>query len=163
KKLRQSFQSAREAWAVTRRHPGNQPPQSVRAAFDLPIRDEALLVLARASFSRAVEDRLAAAATDVYRGGVVDNRDLMLENGARRRALLVGRAPAAPAAAGAPVGSGLRLGAGDGDRFLAPDARRVRTRGEPLVEFRGVRVGGARLLRHSVRGRVDHDEPRRRV
>src|SRR5205814_9036614 len=54
--------------------------------------------------------------------------------GARRRALLVGRAPAAPAAAGAPVGSGLRLGAGDGDRFLAPDARRVRTRGEPLVE-----------------------------
>jgi membrane-associated HD superfamily phosphohydrolase len=84
KRLRQSFQSAREAWAVTRRHPGTgQAPQAVRDAFDLPIRDEALLVFARASFARAVEDRLVAAANDVYRGGVVDNRDLMLENGGR--------------------------------------------------------------------------------
>jgi putative nucleotidyltransferase with HDIG domain len=84
KKLRQSFQNAREASAVTRRHPGaGTLPQAVRDAFELPIRDEALAALARSSFARPVEDRLVAAAADVYRGGVVDNRDLMLENGGR--------------------------------------------------------------------------------
>jgi putative nucleotidyltransferase with HDIG domain len=83
KKLRDSFQSAREAWAVTRRHPGTGPlPQSVRDAFELPIRDEALAAFARLSFPRAVEDRLVTAAVELYRVGIVDNRDLMMENGA---------------------------------------------------------------------------------
>jgi cyclic-di-AMP phosphodiesterase PgpH len=84
KKLRDSFQNAREAWAVTRRRPGSAaPPQSVRDAFELPIRDEALAALARLSFSRSVEDRLVTAAVELCRAGVVDNRDLMMENGAR--------------------------------------------------------------------------------
>ena len=84
KKLRQSFLSAREAWAVTRRHAGSgPPPQSVRDAFELPIRDEALAALARVSFPPSIEDRLVAAAAEQYRGGIVDNRDLMMENGAR--------------------------------------------------------------------------------
>ncbi len=84
KKLRDSFQNAREAWAVTRRHPGAGPlPQSVRDAFELPIRDEALAVFARLSFTRAAEDRLVTAAVELYRAGIVDNRDLMMENGAR--------------------------------------------------------------------------------
>lgn len=83
KKLRDSFQSAREAWAVTRRHPGTGPlPQSVRDAFELPIRDEALAAFARLSFPRTVEDRLVTAAVELYRAGIVDNRDLMMENGA---------------------------------------------------------------------------------
>jgi membrane-associated HD superfamily phosphohydrolase len=84
KKLRDSFQIAREAWAVTRRRPGSGPvPQSVRDAFELPIRDEALAALTRLSLPRDVEDRLAAASVELYRAGVVDNRDLMMENGAR--------------------------------------------------------------------------------
>ena len=83
-KLRQSFQRAREASAATRRHTGSGvTAQSVRDAFELPIRDEALAALARASFSTAVEDRLVAAAAEQYRGGIVDNRDLMTENGGR--------------------------------------------------------------------------------
>ncbi|HLN58616.1 MAG TPA: hypothetical protein VK416_08635, partial [Thermoanaerobaculia bacterium] len=84
KKLRDSFQNAREAWAVTRHRPGGgQTPQSVRDAFELPIRDEALAALARLSFVSAIEDRLVTASVELYRAGVVDNRDLMMENGAR--------------------------------------------------------------------------------
>jgi cyclic-di-AMP phosphodiesterase PgpH len=84
KRLRQSFLRAREAWAVTRRHPSSgSPPQSVRETFEMPIRDEALTALARASFSPEVEERLVAAAAEQYRGGIVDNRDLMMETGAR--------------------------------------------------------------------------------
>jgi len=70
---------------------GRHPPpsrrraaaQSVRDAFELPIRDEALAVFARLSFTRAAEDRLVTAAVELYRAGIVDNRDLMMENGAR--------------------------------------------------------------------------------
>jgi cyclic-di-AMP phosphodiesterase PgpH len=83
KKLRQSFQTAREA-SSARRHPASTAiPQSVRDAFDVPIRDEALTALARTGFSREIEDRLVSAATEQYRGGVVDNRDLLLENGGK--------------------------------------------------------------------------------
>jgi putative nucleotidyltransferase with HDIG domain len=84
RKLRQSFQTAREGWAVTRRHPGSGPvPQSVRDAFELPIRDEAMAALARLGFSRAIEDRVVSAAVEQYRGGVVDNRDLLMEIGGK--------------------------------------------------------------------------------
>src|SRR5262245_42211111 len=84
RKLRQSFQTAREGWAATRRHPGSgAAPQSVRDAFELPIRDEAIAALARLGFSRAIEDRVVAAAVEQYRGGVVDNRDLLIENGGK--------------------------------------------------------------------------------
>jgi putative nucleotidyltransferase with HDIG domain len=84
KKLRDSFQNAREASAVTRRRPAGGPlPQSVRDAFELPIREEALAALFRLSLARDIEDRLAAASVELYRAGVVDNRDLMMENGAR--------------------------------------------------------------------------------
>jgi len=84
KSLRQSFQTAREGWAVTRRHTAaGTVPQSVRDAFELPIRDEAIAALARVTFSREIEDRLVAAAAEQYRSGVVDNRDLMIENGGK--------------------------------------------------------------------------------
>ncbi len=75
--LSESFRKARDAWAAGR-HRG-LPPQ-VRDAFDLPIGDEALAALARLNFSREFEDRLTAAATDLYRVGVVDNKELLLEN-----------------------------------------------------------------------------------
>jgi putative nucleotidyltransferase with HDIG domain len=84
RRLRDSFQSARQAWAAVRHHPASGAiPQSVRDAFELPIRDEALSALGRASFSREVEDQLVAAAADRYREGIVDNRDLMVENGGK--------------------------------------------------------------------------------
>src|SRR5262249_60606433 len=80
KEIRESFRKAREAWAASR-HRGIS--SSVRDAFDLPIGDEALAALARLNFSRAVEERLISAAAELYRVGVVDNRDLLLENHAR--------------------------------------------------------------------------------
>ncbi len=84
KKLRDSFRSAREALGATRRRLGSpRPSPAVRDAFVLPIRDETLAVFAREGFSQGLEDRLVAAASEVYRAGVVDNRDLMVENGAR--------------------------------------------------------------------------------
>jgi putative nucleotidyltransferase with HDIG domain len=86
KKLRDSFRNAREAWTGARRRAGTdagQLPESVRDAFELPIRDEALAVLARLSFPRAIEDRLVTTSLELYRAGVVDNRDLMTENGTR--------------------------------------------------------------------------------
>jgi putative nucleotidyltransferase with HDIG domain len=81
RELAASFRKAREAWASTRHRGGISP--AVRDAFDLPIGDEALAALARLNFSREVEERLTAAAADLYRVGVVDNRDLLLENRAR--------------------------------------------------------------------------------
>jgi putative nucleotidyltransferase with HDIG domain len=78
KEIRESFRKAREAWTASR-HRGT----AVRDAFDLPIGDEALGALARLNFSRPLEERLSAAAADQYRVGVVDNKDLLLENRAR--------------------------------------------------------------------------------
>jgi putative nucleotidyltransferase with HDIG domain len=84
KKLRDSFRNAREALGATRRRPGSpRPSPAVRDAFELPVRDEALAAFDREGFSQQLEDRLVAAAAEVYRTGVVDNRDLMVENGAR--------------------------------------------------------------------------------
>ena len=79
--LRGSFRKAREVWAASRRR-GNLLP-SLREAFDLPVRDQALAALARLSFSREIENQLVAAIADTYKSGVVDNRDLLLENGGR--------------------------------------------------------------------------------
>ena len=76
--IRQSFRKAREAASSSRRT--NAVPQAVRDAFDLPIGEEALGALARLSFSRDLENRLVSAAAETYRTGVVDNRELLLEN-----------------------------------------------------------------------------------
>ena len=73
--LRRCFESAR---AVPRRRGAVTP--AVREAFDLPIGDEALSALARLGFSASLEDRLVAAGQDLYRGGVVDNRQTLLDN-----------------------------------------------------------------------------------
>ena len=51
-------------------------PGARRDAFELPIGDEALAALARQGFSKELEDRFAVIGLDLYRGGVVDNRDL---------------------------------------------------------------------------------------
>jgi putative nucleotidyltransferase with HDIG domain len=78
KSLSEAFARAREASAGTRRR--RSVPPAVRKAFGLPIGEEALAALARLSFSQNLEDRILAAALDLYRTGIVDNRDLLLQN-----------------------------------------------------------------------------------
>lgn len=78
--MRESFRKAREAAGPSRRV---SVSPAVRDAFDLPIGEEALAALARLSFSKELENQLVSAASDLYHGGVVDSRDLLLENRAR--------------------------------------------------------------------------------
>jgi len=73
--LRRCFDKAR---AVSKRKGVVTP--AVREAFDLPIGDEALSALARLSFSKDLEDRLVAGGQKLYRVGVVDNRERLLES-----------------------------------------------------------------------------------
>jgi putative nucleotidyltransferase with HDIG domain len=76
--LRESFRRAREARKSFRGR--GEATEAVRDAFDLPIGDEALSALLRLGFSEELEDRLVGAGLELYQGGVVDNRELLLEN-----------------------------------------------------------------------------------
>lgn len=73
--LRRSFEKARAA-----RGRRGEVGSAVRDAFDFPIGDEALSALARLGFSRDLEGRILAAALELYREGVVDNREQLAEN-----------------------------------------------------------------------------------
>ena len=77
--IRGSFSRARSALA--RSGSGGEVTQEVRDAFNLPIGDEALSALARLGFSRELEDQLVAIGLELYRHGIVDNRELLLEHG----------------------------------------------------------------------------------
>ena len=83
--LRLSFGRARTVAAKSRSR-GKLTPE-LRDAFTLPIGDEALSSLAERGFSKEIEDRFVAIGLDLYRGGVVDHRDLAPE--ARARGILV--------------------------------------------------------------------------
>ena len=83
--LREAFARARPVAARTR--PRGLVTPELRDAFSLPIGDEALSALARTGFSTEIEDRAVSIGLDLYRGGVVDHRDLAPE--ARARGLLV--------------------------------------------------------------------------
>ena len=83
--LRSSFERARATAAKVR--PRGRLTSELRDAFTLPIGDEALAALAERGFSRELEDRFVAIGLDLYRGGVVDHRDLSPE--ARSRGILV--------------------------------------------------------------------------
>ena len=72
--LRDSFDRARVVAAQTR--PKGRVTPELSDAFGLPIGDEALAALARQGFSKELEDRFAVIGLDLYRGGVVDHRDL---------------------------------------------------------------------------------------
>ena len=78
KSLTDAFGRAREAAAGAHRR--RTASSSARQAFGLPIGEEALAALARVSFSSDLEDRVTSAVADLYRTGVVDNRDLLLKN-----------------------------------------------------------------------------------
>ncbi|HEY6147649.1 MAG TPA: hypothetical protein VIZ69_08115, partial [Thermoanaerobaculia bacterium] len=76
--IRASFRKARAAEGTLRRK--GALPQPVRDAFDLPIGDEALSALAQDQFSTEMEDRLIQTGADMYRAGVVDNREELARN-----------------------------------------------------------------------------------
>ena len=82
--LRDSFERARAVAARTR--PQGRVIPELSDAFGLPIGDEALAALSRQGFSKELEDRFAVIGLDLYRGGVVDHRDLPPE--ARSRGLV---------------------------------------------------------------------------
>ncbi|HWZ87151.1 MAG TPA: hypothetical protein VN032_13165, partial [Thermoanaerobaculia bacterium] len=75
--LRESFDRARTSFAKIR--PKGRVTPELADAFALPIGDEALAALARQGFSQELEDRFAIIGLDLYRGGVVDHRDLTPE------------------------------------------------------------------------------------
>jgi hypothetical protein len=78
RELRASFARARDAMSAATR--AGSLPQGVRDAFELPIGDEALKALARLSFSKELEETLVQAGTELYRTGIVDNRELFISN-----------------------------------------------------------------------------------
>ncbi|HEY7114171.1 MAG TPA: HDIG domain-containing metalloprotein [Thermoanaerobaculia bacterium] len=73
--MRRCFDKAR---AVSKKRGVVTP--AVREAFDLPIGDEALSALARLNFSKDIENRLVAEGQKLYRAGIVDSRDKLLED-----------------------------------------------------------------------------------
>jgi putative nucleotidyltransferase with HDIG domain len=81
--LREAFEQARTVNAKTRAK-GRVTPE-LADAFGLPIGDEALAALARQGFAQELQDRFAVIGLDLYRGGIVDHRDLPPE--ARSRGL----------------------------------------------------------------------------
>src|SRR5262249_8119976 len=81
--LREAFEQARATLGKTRAK-GRVTPE-LADAFGLPIGDEALAALARQGFSQELQDRFAVIGLDLYRGGIVDHRDLPPE--ARSRGL----------------------------------------------------------------------------
>ena len=76
--LSASFRKARAAQGSAR--PRNGLPPAIRDAFDLPIGDEALTALVQIQFSPDMEQRLLKAGADLYRVGIVDNRELLGQN-----------------------------------------------------------------------------------
>jgi len=82
--LRTSFEHARAVAAKSR--PKGQVTVELADAFALPIGDEALAALARQGFSKDLEDRFAIIGLELYRGGIVDHRDLPPE--ARSRGII---------------------------------------------------------------------------
>jgi putative nucleotidyltransferase with HDIG domain len=82
--LRDSFERARVV-AQRSRLKGRVTPE-LSDAFGLPIGDEALAALSRQGFSKELEDRFAVIGLELYRGGVMDHRDLPPE--ARSRGLV---------------------------------------------------------------------------
>ncbi len=79
--LHRSFEAARAAErALPPRAGSRRTLEAVRAAFEMPISDAALSAFARQHFSPELEQQLAATAAKLYRNGIVDNKELLLQN-----------------------------------------------------------------------------------
>jgi putative nucleotidyltransferase with HDIG domain len=79
--LHAAFDAAREKEKAAAGRRGRAPAQSdLKTAFGLPISDEGFAALARAKFSPTLESRLVAISERLYRNGVVDNKELLLQN-----------------------------------------------------------------------------------
>ena len=79
-RLQKSFSGARETerGAAPGRHRAG--PEAIRDSFVMPIGEEAFEALSRQHFSADVEARLVATSARLYRDGIVDNKDLLLQN-----------------------------------------------------------------------------------
>ncbi|HWC65862.1 MAG TPA: hypothetical protein VG777_07250, partial [Thermoanaerobaculia bacterium] len=87
--VRGLFETAR---AIDRTAGGKAPPvAALRAAFPAPASDAAVRAMARLRFSPELESRLVSAGTRLYRAGVVDNKELLLQH--RDRGVLVRDSP----------------------------------------------------------------------
>ncbi|HKB69886.1 MAG TPA: HDIG domain-containing protein [Thermoanaerobaculia bacterium] len=83
--IRRIFESAR---GIERDFPpGKTPAAALRDAFPVPVGDGALRAMANVHFSPDLESRLISAETRLYRAGVVDNKELLLQH--RDRGVLV--------------------------------------------------------------------------
>jgi cyclic-di-AMP phosphodiesterase PgpH len=74
-----SFSRARAALAQekTRR---KTLTEAIKEAFTIPASDAALAALTRGGFSSEIEDRLVSIVNQLYRHGIVDNKELLLQN-----------------------------------------------------------------------------------
>ena len=79
--IHRSFEAARQAErSVSARAGSRRIAEPVRSAFTLPIGDQALIALARLHFSPELEARLTGIEAKLYRTGIVDNKELLLQN-----------------------------------------------------------------------------------
>ncbi len=79
-RLQKSFSSAREAERAALSGKARRTPEAMRDGFSMPIGEEAFEALAKQRFSPDLEARLVAIAARLYRDGIVDNKDLLLQN-----------------------------------------------------------------------------------
>ncbi len=79
-RLQKSFASAREAERLAQSGKKRGTLEAARDGFTMPIGDEAFQALARDRFSGELEARLIASAARLYRDGIVDNKELLLQN-----------------------------------------------------------------------------------
>lgn len=79
--LHRSFEAARQAEKSLPASAGaRRAVDAARAAFPMSIGDQALKALARQHFSAEIESRLIGIETKLYRDGIVDNKELLLQN-----------------------------------------------------------------------------------
>ena len=85
--IRTAFASARAADRSYQERAARAPGDAFRASFPLSLGDLGLRGFARLHFSADLESRLIGAAAKLYRAGVVDNKELLLQH--RERGVLV--------------------------------------------------------------------------
>jgi putative nucleotidyltransferase with HDIG domain len=85
--IRGAFAAARAIERASGARAGRSATSAFRPAFAMPIGDAALEAFARLHFSPDLESRMISAATKLYRSGVVDNKELLLQH--RERGVLV--------------------------------------------------------------------------
>ena len=91
-RLEEAIRSGFEAARAADRAAGGRPAlDALHAAFPVPVPDAALRAMARQRFAPDLEARLVSTGARLYRAGVVDNKELLLQH--RDRGVLVRDTP----------------------------------------------------------------------